>query len=165
MHWELFLVVDVSGSMEASVIYAALTASIFHALPALAVSFLTFSDKVADLSERVDDPLGLLLEVKVAGGTNIARGLRAARDRIKVPSRSIVVLISDFEEGGPMGILLAEVRALAESGATLLGLAALDDKGQPRYSTSAAGQLVGAGMPVAALTPLELARWVAEKVR
>ncbi|MFD0597643.1 VWA domain-containing protein [Catellatospora coxensis] len=64
-----------------------------------------------------------------------------------------------------MGGLLAEVRALVESGATVLGCASLDDEGRPRYSVSAAGQLVAAGMPIAALSPLELARWVGEQVR
>ena len=46
-------------------------------------------------------------------------------------TRTIVALVTDFEEGVSVGGLLAEVRALAESGAHLLGLAALDDRGQP----------------------------------
>jgi len=48
---------------------------------------------------------------------------------------------------------------------TVLGCASLDDRGVARYSTSVAGALVAAGMPVAALSPRELARWVGEKVR
>ena len=61
--------------------------------------------------------------------------------------------------------VLAETRALVESGCTVLGCASLDDSGRPRYSVATAGQLVAAGMPVAALSPLELARWVGDKVR
>ncbi len=163
--WRIVMVVDVSGSMERSVIYAALVGAIFAALPAVHTNFLAFSTSVIDLSDHIDDPLGLLLEVSVGGGTDIAGGLRYARQVMTVPSRTIVVLLSDFEEGGPIGALLSEVRALSGSGATLLGLAALDDGGQPRYAKAIAEQVVAAGMPVAALSPLELARWVGERLR
>ncbi|WP_239165851.1 DUF5682 family protein [Catellatospora citrea] len=163
--WRLVLVVDVSGSMEESVIWSALTASVLAGVPALSTHFVAFSTEVVDLTDRVGDPLSLLLEVKVGGGTHIAAGLRHARSLVTVPTRTLVVLVSDFEEGYSMGGLLAEVRALVESGATVLGCASLDDAGRPRYSVAAAGQLVAAGMPIAALSPLELARWVGEQVR
>ena len=75
MDWHLIFVVDVSGSMEASVIYSALVAAIFSALPAIDVRFFAFSTEVIDLSHSVDDPLALLMEVKVGGGTHIGLGL------------------------------------------------------------------------------------------
>ncbi|OKJ35069.1 vWA domain-containing protein [Streptomyces sp. CB01580] len=163
--WRLVLVVDVSGSMEASVIWSALTAAVLGGVPTLSTHFLAFSTQVIDLTDRVEDPLSLLLEVRVGGGTHIAAGLAHARSLITVPSRTLVVVVSDFEEGAPLGGLLGEVSALASSGAHLLGCAALDDTGTPRYSVSVAGQLVAAGMPVAALSPLELARWVGDRLR
>ncbi|UWP85043.1 DUF5682 family protein [Dactylosporangium fulvum] len=163
--WRLVLVVDVSGSMEASVIWSALTGAILAGVPALTTHFVAFSTEVVDLTDRVGDPLGLLLEVRVGGGTHIAAGLRHARSLVTVPSRTLVVVVSDFEEGYPLGGLLAETRSLVESGVTVLGCASLDDAGRPRYSVPVASQLVAAGMPVAALSPLELARWVGEKVR
>ncbi|PVE05950.1 hypothetical protein Y717_33760 [Streptomyces scopuliridis RB72] len=162
--WRLVLVVDVSGSMEASTVWAALTASVLAGVPAVSTHFVAFSTEVLDLTDQVDDPLSLLLEVRVGGGTNIARGLRHARELVTVPSRTLVVLISDFEEGGPVSPLLTEVRALVDAGCHVLGCASLDDEGRPRYSAGVAGQLVGAGMPVAALSPLELARWAGERV-
>lgn len=162
--WRLILVTDVSGSMEASTVWAALTASVLAGVPTLSTHFLAFSTEVIDLTGHVDDPLSLLLEVSVGGGTHIAAGLRHARELVTVPSRTLVVVISDFEEGYPLGGLLAEVRGLVEAGCHVLGCASLDDTGRPRYSTGVAGQLVAAGMPVAALSPLELARWVGEKV-
>lgn len=163
--WRLILVVDVSGSMEASVVWSALTAAVLGGVPTLSTHFLAFSTQVVDLTDRVDDPLSLLLEVRVGGGTHIAAGLAHARSLITVPSRTLVVVVSDFEEGAPLGGLLGEVRALAASGAHLLGCAALDDAGAPRYSVAIARQLVAAGMPVAALSPLALARWVGERLR
>ncbi|GGT15619.1 vWA domain-containing protein [Streptomyces chromofuscus] len=162
--WRLILVTDVSGSMEASTVWAALTASVLAGVPTLATHFLAFSTEVIDLTGHVDDPLSLLLEVSVGGGTHIAAGLRHARELVTVPSRTLVVVVSDFEEGYPLGGLLAEVRALVGAGCHVLGCASLDDTGRPRYSTGVAGQLVAAGMPVAALSPLELARWVGEKI-
>ncbi|MFJ8543659.1 DUF5682 family protein [Streptomyces sp. NPDC093586] len=162
--WRLILVTDVSGSMEASTIWSALTASVLAGVPTLSTHFLAFSTKVVDLTDHVDDPLSLLLEVSVGGGTHIAAGLRHARELVTVPSRTLVVVVSDFEEGYPVGGLLAEVRALVGAGCHVLGCASLDDAGRPRYSTGVAGRLVAAGMPVAALSPLELARWVGEKI-
>ncbi|WP_345702063.1 vWA domain-containing protein [Kitasatospora terrestris] len=163
--WRLVLVVDVSGSMEASVIWSALTAAVLGGVPTLSTHFLAFSTQVADLTERVSDPLSLLLEVKVGGGTHIAGALAHARSLVTVPSRTLMVVVSDFEEGYPLGGLLGEVRALASSGVHLMGCAALDDAGAPRYSVPVARQLVAAGMPVAALSPLALARWVGDRLR
>jgi len=163
--WHVSIVVDVSGSMETSTIYSAIIAAILNGLPAISTRFVAFSTEVVDLTHRVDDPLALLLEVSIGGGTNIGAGLRYARERTTVPSRTIVALVTDFEEGVSVGGLLAEVRALAESGAHLLGLAALDDRSQPDFNRGIAAQVAAAGMPVAALPPLELARWIGERVR
>jgi Mg-chelatase subunit ChlD len=163
--WHVSIVVDVSGSMEASTIYSAVVAAILNGLPALSTRFIAFSTEVVDLTHRVDDPLGLLLEVSIGGGTNIGAGLRYARERLTVPSRTIAALVTDFEEGVSVGGLLAEVRALAESGVHLLGLAALDDRGQADFNRGIAAQVAAAGMPVAALSPLELAHWIGERVR
>ncbi|MFD3686665.1 DUF5682 family protein [Nocardiopsis sp. NPDC058631] len=163
--WHVHIVVDVSGSMERSTIYAALVAAVLHGLPALSVSFTTFSTEVIDLTDRVSDPLSLLLEVSVGGGTDIGAALAHTRERIRVPSRTIVALVTDFEEGGSLPRTLAEVRALAAGGAHLLGLAALDDTGAPVCNQATAAQFVAAGMPVASLSPRELASWIGEKVR
>ncbi len=162
--WRIVLVVDVSGSMEASTVWAAVTASVLAGVPALSTHFLAFSTEVLDLTDQVDDPLSLLLEVRVGGGTHIAGALQHARTLVTVPSRTLVVLVSDYEEGGPIGPLLSEVRALVDAGCHVLGCAALDETGRGRYSAGVAGQLVTAGMPVAALGPLQLARWIGERV-
>ncbi|GAA3513579.1 hypothetical protein FHR32_008307 [Streptosporangium album] len=163
--WRLIFVVDVSGSMEASVIWSALTAAVLGGVPTLSTHFLAFSTQVIDLTDRVADPLSLLLDVRVGGGTHIAAGLAHARSLVTVPSRTLVVVVSDFEEGYPLGGLLGEVRSLVSSGVRLLGCAALDGGGAPRYSVPVAQQLVAAGMPVAALSPLALARWVGDRLR
>lgn len=163
--WEIIFVVDVSGSMEASVIYSAIMASILAGLPAVDVHFLAFSTRVIDFTDHVTDPLELLLEVSVGGGTHIARGVRAAREKLRNPTRSIVCVISDFEEGGSVTELVAEVKAICSTGAKCLGLAALDNAGKPRYNRGVAQLVANAGMAVAALTPQELARWMGEQIQ
>lgn len=134
LDWQVVLVVDTSGSMEASVVHAAMMAAILAALPAVTVSFYGFADEVVDFSDRVADPLGLLLSVSIGGGTRIHRALRYARERLRVPARTVLVLVTDFEEGGSPAALAAEARALVESGIHALGVAALDDDAKPRYS-------------------------------
>ena len=163
--WHLIVLVDVSGSMSESVVYSALTAAILAESPALDVDFLAFSTEVLDFTGHVHDPLSLLLEVSVGGGTDIASALRVARSRVRVPSRTLLVLISDFEEFGSDVPLLAEVEALATSGVTLLGCAALNDTGTGVYNAGIAARVAGAGMRVAAVSPLDLARWVGAVIR
>lgn len=162
--WRIVLLVDVSGSMEASTVWSAITAAVLAGVPTLTTHLLAFSTQVVDLTGMVTDPLALLLEVRVGGGTSITTALAAARELVTVPTRTMVVVVSDFEEGGALGPLLTQVRLLVDAGVRVLGCAGLDSSGTARYSVSVAGMLAGAGMPVAALSPLELARWVGEQV-
>lgn len=163
--WHVIVLVDVSGSMEPSTVFAAMTASILAGVDALSVTFLAFSTEVIDLSEHVDDPLALLMEIHIGGGTDIARALAVAQDRVRVPSRTMLVLISDFEEGGSVDEMLARVASLSNAGVRLLGCAALDDSGTARYNAAVAEEAAGAGMSVSAVSPTALARWVAEQVK
>jgi Mg-chelatase subunit ChlD len=151
--------------MDANVIHSAMMAAILSGLPAVTLHFVAFNTQILDLSERATDPLGLLLEVRVGGGTDIGKAVRYARGLVTAPTRTICVVVSDFEEGGPVARLVAEVRTMVESGVKMLGLAALDDHAKPNFNVAIAERLVSAGMPVAALTPLELARWVGEQVK
>ena len=163
--WHLIVVVDASGSMSRSVVFSALTAAVLTGVPCLEVTFLAFSTEVIDFSGYVDDPLALLLEVRVGGGTDIAGAMRVARSRVRVPGRTLCVLVSDFEEGGPVAPLLEQVEAMHAAGVHLAGCAALDDAGVAAYNVGTARQLAAAGMRVAVLSPLDLARWVGEVVR
>ena len=91
-----------------------------------------------------------------------ARRLGLVKDRLRL--KDATHLIANIAIPSTIR-LVAEVRTLSESGAHPLGLAALDDRGQPRFCTAVAEQVVAAGMPIAALTPLELAQWVHDQIR
>ena len=84
--------------------------------------------------------------------------------RIDAPRRAIVVLITDFFEGGPPQRLIGLTRDLVAQGTRVLGLAALDDKAEPAYDRELASRLVEVGAEVGAMTPGQLARWIAEKL-
>ncbi len=162
--WSLFILVDQSGSMLDSVIHSAVTAAVFFGIRALKTRLVVFDTNVVDLTEECSDPVETLMRVQLGGGTDIGGALAYARSLVENPRRTIVVVISDFYEGGPEARLLAEVHALVESGTWVLGLAALDQEARPTYDRSLAGRMVNLGAEVGAMTPGELAAWVGEKV-
>ena len=53
---------------------------------------------------------------------------------------------------------------LCAEGTIVLGLAALDEEANPSYDRQLAGKLVEVGAQVGAMTPGQLASWLAEKV-
>lgn len=163
--WRIIILVDQSGSMVSSVIHSAVTASIFAGLNTLKTHLIAFDTNVVDLTDASDDPVETLMKVQLGGGTDIGKALAYASGLIDNPRKTIVVLITDFYEGAPEHHLLATARDLLEGGATLLGLAALDYEAVPSYDRDLAQQLVNMGAHVGAMTPGELATWVAEKVQ
>lgn len=163
--WHIIVLVDVSGSMEPSTIFAAMTSAILAGVRTFKVSFMTFDTSVIDLTDHVTDPLELLLEIKVGGGTDIAKGVRYAATKVTNPTKTVLILISDFEEWGSVGNLTHAIRQLADSGVKLIGCAALDDKGQAAYNVGIAESVAAAGMRVACVSPLELTRWVREVIQ
>ena len=151
--------------MLGSTIHAAVTAAIFFGIQSLHTHLVLFDTEVVDVTADCTDPVELLMKVQLGGGTDIGQALSYARQLVTAPRRTIVVLISDFYEGGPIARLYGEAHALLDSGVQLLGLAALDENARPEYDREVARRLVNMGAHVGAMTPGELAQWVAEKVR
>lgn len=160
--WEIILCIDQSGSMVGSVIHSAVMAGILSGLPSVTVKVVVFDTSVVDLSHLSDDPVETLMSVQLGGGTDIGQGLRYCEQLVSNPTRTIVALVTDFYEGGSVDTLLQTVARLAEGGVTLMGLAALDDGAGPAYDRRVAEQVVGMGMPVAAMTPKSFAQWAAQ---
>jgi Mg-chelatase subunit ChlD len=163
--WQLVLLVDQSGSMDRSLIHAAVTASCFWGIRALRTHLVLFDTSVVDVTEHVSDPVELLMRAQLGGGTDIGRAVAYAATLVQAPRRTIVVLITDFFEGGDPDTLVRAVHRLCEQGTIVLGLAALDVEANPSYDRDLARRLVEAGAHVAAMTPDQLAHWVAERVR
>jgi hypothetical protein len=163
--WQLVILVDQSGSMMGSVIHAAVTASCLHRLPGMRTHLVLFDTQVVDVSERVEDPVETLMQVQLGGGTDIGGALHYAAGLLEAPRRSIVVIISDFYEGGVPARLLALVGALTAQGTKVLGLAALDERAEPVFDRSLAARMVELGAEVGEMTPGHLAGWIAQQLR
>ena len=163
--WQVIILVDESGSMADSVIHSAVTAAIFFGIKTLRTHLVLFDTNVVDVSADCADPVETIMKVQLGGGTDIGQAVRYAEGLIDNPRRAIVVLITDFYEGAPVHHLFAACRRLIEQGTLLLGLASLDSEATPRYDHGTASQIAALGAHVGAMTPGELAQWVAEKVR
>ena len=160
--WDVVLCVDQSGSMAASVLYSAVCASILAGLPGVTVRLVLFDTSVVDMSHLAADPVTLLMRAQLGGGTDIAGAMRYCETLVTAPARTVVVLVSDFEEGGSVSSLLRTVTRLRTAGVRLLGLAALDEDARPVYDARVAGLLADRGMEIAALTPDRFAEWLAD---
>ena len=158
--WTIILCVDQSGSMLSSTIYAAVMASILTALPAVEVKLIVFDTSIVDLTSEAHDPVEVLMAVQLGGGTDIASAMEYCEGLITQPTRTIFVLVSDFEEGGSVTRMLASARRMASARVTMLGLGALSDDAAPAYDRRMAERLTGCGMQVAALTPEHFAEWI-----
>lgn len=162
--WQVILLVDQSGSMTDSVIHSAVTAACLWGLPGVRTHLVAFDTDVADLTSDVDDPVELLMKVQLGGGTDIHRAVRYGAALIEQPRRAIVVLISDFYEGGTPEPLIHSVGELVAQGSKVLCLAALDEQANPSYDRATAQRLANVGAAVGAMTPGQLAAFVAEQV-
>lgn len=163
--WQMIILVDESGSMMDSVIHSAVSAAVFYALRTMKMHLCIFDTSVVDLTDQIVDPVETLMKIQLGGGTDIGHALAYAETLVENPRRTMVVLITDFYEGGPQGRLFSVSKNLVDSGVTCLGLAALDGQAEPTYDKAIAQRLVQMGWHVGAMTPGELAQWVAEKVR
>ncbi|MEU9874265.1 VWA domain-containing protein [Actinomadura sp. NPDC048021] len=162
--WQMILLVDQSGSMVGSVVHAAVTAACLWGLPGLKTHLVAFDTSVVDLSSDVTDPAELLMKVQLGGGTDIGRAVAYGAGLVENPRRAIVAVITDFYEGGSEHRLVEEVRRLVQQGTHVLGLAALDEAANPSYDRRTAQRLADEGAHVGAMTPGQLAEFVAERI-
>jgi len=160
--WTVVLCVDQSGSMAGSLINSAVMAGILSGLPSVGVKLVVFDTSVVDLTSLADDPVETLLSVQLGGGTNIAQALRYCEQLVENPSRTVVVLVTDFCEGGSVDDLVACAARLHESRVVTLGLAAMEDGGGPAHDERVARRLSETGMEIAAMSPGHFAEWLAK---
>jgi hypothetical protein len=159
--WNIIILVDESGSMMDSVIYSSIMASIFARLPFLNVKLVIFDTSLVDLSDSIDDPVGVLMKVQLGGGTDIAGALEYGKKLITAPSKTMVVLVSDLYDGNDYRLMYKSAKDIIEGGAKFLVLTALDYEGSAgSYDKNAARHMSGLGANCASLTPEALAQWI-----
>ena len=163
--WHVIVCVDQSGSMLESAIFSSIMASIFAELPGVKTSLVLFDTQVVDLTNKVGEPVDVLLSVQLGGGTDITRALEYCTTLVREPAKTILVLITDFYEGRPEADLLRAATRLADSNVRMVGLGALGYDAQPQYNRQTAGRLRKIGMDILVCTPERLAECMGKIIR
>ena len=163
--WHIVIAVDQSGSMLDSAIFSTIMASIFYELPSVRTSLFLFDTEIADLTEMVGQPVDVLLSVQLGGGTDIARAVSYSETLVREPARTIVVLITDFYEGGSERNLVNKIGEMSQAGIRMIGLGALGYDARPDYCKSTAKKCRKAGMDILVCTPEKLAECMSEIIR
>ncbi|MEM6772130.1 MAG: VWA domain-containing protein [Bacteroidota bacterium] len=158
----VILLIDQSGSMASSVVYAGVLSCILASIPALKTYVVAFDTSVVDLTEQLPDPMELLFALQLGGGTDIGKALRYAEQLNTNPRDTVLVLLSDLFEGGSVDGMLAATRRLQQTGLTFLPLLALSDEGAPAYDKEVAMLLTEMGLKPFASTPGAFAGVLAE---
>jgi len=149
----IILCIDQSGSMGTSVVYSGIFGAVMASIPTVKTHMVVFDTQVADLTESLHDPVDLLFGVQLGGGTDINAALRYCQGLITKPDDTILVLISDLEEGGDARKMMQCMEAISFSGVQMIALLALNDDGTPAYNHTHARFLAQLNTPVFACTP------------
>ena len=150
---QVVLLIDQSGSMVTSVVYASVFGAILASMRTIRTHLVVFDTSVVDLSQHLDDPVELLFSTHLGGGTNINKAMAYAEQIIDQPLDTILILISDLFEGGSEEDLLRRSLNLKASGVQLINLLALNDEGAPAFNRMLAAQFAQLDIPAFACTP------------
>ena len=162
---EVILLIDQSGSMAQSVVYAGVMASVLASLPSVVTRVVAFDTAVVDLTEHLADPVDLLFGVQLGGGTDINRALAWTEKLVQRPADTVIVLVSDLFEGGHREEMLSRAAGLVRAGAQMIALLALSDEGAPAFDHNIAAALAGLGVPAFACTPDQFPDMMAAALR
>lgn len=162
---KVIMLIDESGSMVDSVINSAILAGIFSKIPDLELNLVIFDTEVVDLSDKVDDPVEVLLSVQLGGGTDIGKALSYGSKFIENPSKTIILLISDLCEGADEKVLLTTMKNIVDTGTKLLALTAIANDSTPYFDRDIANKASSLGVLVSSTTPQSLASYIAEVIR
>jgi Mg-chelatase subunit ChlD len=150
---EVHIVLDQSGSMAPSVVYASIFAAVMASLPVVKTRLVCFDTTVFDLTDDLVDPVKVLFGIQLGGGTDINHALQYVEGKIVAPAKSHVILVTDLYEGGNARSMLSRVAAMKQAGVNVIVLLALSDEGRPAYDGSHASAIAAMGCPVFACTP------------
>jgi hypothetical protein len=158
--WRIVLAVDQSGSMVDGMIHAAITAAILASMPSVSVHLVLWDDRFVDLTDKVHDPLEVLLAAQLGGGTNLYPALRYCADLVTEPERTVLAVISDWYVYDAVEPSLLLARELATEGVRCFGFCSLGADARGAYDERFARRLADAGWWVGAVTPRQLAEQI-----
>ena len=149
---EIVLVVDQSGSMAASVVYASIFAAVLASIKTVKTHLVVYDTAVADLTEQLNDPVEVIFGTQLGGGTDTSRALAYCEQLVQRPRDTVMVLISDLYDSQPKQ-MLRRITQFQQQGVTVVALLALDDNGTPSYHHEVANTLATMDVPAFACTP------------
>jgi Mg-chelatase subunit ChlD len=150
---DIVICLDQSGSMGTSVVYSGIFGAVMASIPSVKTKMIVFDTQVADLTEELKDPVDLLFGVQLGGGTDINLALSYCQEVITKPDDTILVIVTDIEEGGNAEEMHKRMKNIVESGVSVICLLALSDDGSPSYDKENAKKFSALGIPVFACTP------------
>lgn len=98
----------------------------------------------------------MLLRTQLGGGTYIYQALVEAAQKIVEPSHTVLVLISDFYEGGSDQVLFDYIKSLKESGLHFIPVGAVTSSGYFSVSQWFRDRLKELGTPILTGSPKKL---------
>lgn len=98
----------------------------------------------------------MLFGFQLGGGTNIERSLAYCGQLVEQPSRTLLFLISDLDEGGNQAGMLRRLEEFRHSGVTVICLLAVTNGGTPYYNADMAKRVAALGIPCFACHPERL---------
>jgi Mg-chelatase subunit ChlD len=161
----IILLVDQSGSMAASMVYAGIFGAVMATLRSLKTHMVVFDTAVVDLTDELNDPVELLFSTQLGGGTDINKALIYAEKLIQNPEETILILISDLYEGGNEEEMIKRVASIKASGVSFITLLALNDQGTPSFDKSNAGKLANLDIPSFACSPNQFPDLIAAVIK
>jgi hypothetical protein len=109
---------------------------------------MAFDTRVIDLSPWVHDPFEVLLRTQLGGGTYIRLALLEAEKLVEEPANTVMVLISDFFEGGSDQELLDTIKSIKDSGVRFIPVGAVSSSGYFSVHQWFRTKLKELGMPI-----------------
>jgi hypothetical protein len=150
---EIVPCVDPRGSMASSVVHAGIFGVVLASLPAVRTHLVAFEPAVLELTEELDDPVDDLFGTQLGGGNDIDRALGYCRGLVRRPQETILVRISDLDEGDNQAEMLRRAASFVASGVPMVALLGLGDEAAPSYDHHVAGLYAPTGLPAFACTP------------
>jgi hypothetical protein len=156
--WDVVLVVDQSGSMARTCVYASVMAAIFASLDVLRTRMVLYDTEVVDVSHLLHDPVEILFTAQLGGGNDGKRALAYAIDQyVERPEKTLFLWITDLgEPPSDFPEIVSRMRGLVDSRARAFVLLALDESGRPWFDRDLARQLTDLGVLCFGCTPRKL---------
>ena len=160
----IYILIDQSGSMHESLVYAAIYGSIFSKIPALKTHLVLFDTEVVDMSAHLTDPVEILFSSHMGGGTDIGKALQYAVQNCANPERTLLVMISDLDETEDESKMYAALAKVVNSFKKMLVILAINKEGKAGWNKEHAENYAALDITCVASSPEQFPELCAEQI-